>query len=179
MAIENQLALARRWFEQLGGKVSDVPLDLSVGRDLPSIAIDFGLAKLNAVVDKGGTLVILQTLKLSPEVVIAAKNMGRENQERVLLLLKNTLMENQRMLWALMPPTCTAIGELEAIQVMERMRISEEEVATFNRFQDAIQELSTLRVKVQVLFESTLGAVPPARLPPGTRGTTADSGIYR
>jgi hypothetical protein len=40
------------------------------------------------------------------------------------------------------------------------MRIDAEDLATYNRFQDALQELMTAQVKILVLFETTVGAGP-------------------
>lgn len=180
MTEEGQLAVIRRWFEGMGAKVTDVPLDASIGRNLPSLAIDVGgHFRFNAVEDPGGAVVLIFTMHPSPEVTQAARALNHDNQERILILLKNALLDNQRVAWSLSPPTVTVIGDLTGIQLTQRFRVSEDDPATFNRFQDAYQELVAAQVRIQVLYETTVGAKPSLKSDEARRNRDEISGAYR
>ena len=151
----------------MGAKVGDVPLDPAIGRNLPSLSVELGTLRFNAVEDPGMAIVLIFSIQPGDEVIRAANNLSRENQEKVLLLLKTALMENQRLAWALQPPTVTALGELRGIQLTQRFRVREDDPSTYNRFHDAFQELVTAQVKIQILYESTVGARPRTKADAG------------
>lgn len=180
MTERDQLAIIRGWFEGMGAKVSDVPADITAGRDRPSLSIDLGGRFLgNAVEDNGKAIILIFTMSPAPEVAAAAKALSRENQEKVFLLLRNALLDNPRLAWALQPPNVTAIGEITGIQMTQRFRVSEDDPSTFNRFTDAWQELVTAQVRIQVLYETTVGARPPVKGDERRHRDRDVSGAYR
>jgi hypothetical protein len=158
---EGQLLILRGWLDAMGATVQDVPIDLAVGRDRPSIQINFpdGIG-LNAVEDKAGGVLLLLSMAPAPEVAQAARSLNAENQEKLLLVLKNNLLSVHRLSWQLEPVTVTRLGQLQRIVLYERFRVEESDASTYNRFQDAFAELSTVRTMIRVLYESTVGVLP-------------------
>lgn len=166
MVEENQLSTMKKWFEQLGAKVEEIPPDKSKGRDLPSLGISFGEFRLNAVVDPGGSAVLLLTMKMGDDVRKLAHSVGEDAQRKMIMLLKQALMANPRLAWAFGPSTATLIEQIQEIQLMQRFRVKEDDASTFNRFADALQEVATVQTAVRELFSATLGTPPPARRKP-------------
>ena len=73
-------------------------------------------------------------------------------QEKMLFTVKQALMECPKMAWQMQPPTVTKMGDLNTIQLSILMQLDKGSKETFNRFADAIQELTTQLVKIGVVM---------------------------
>lgn len=117
------------------------------GKRVIALTIQHGAALLVAV-EQNEVLGLLASMEFPKDLRDQVSQLPKKTQEKMLYTIKQVLMETPRIAWQMQPPTLTIMGELDKLQLSEFMRLDEDNPETFNRFADAIQELSTLVVRV-------------------------------
>jgi hypothetical protein len=161
-----QLRLAEKWAKELGNVTGQTEGTDPGGNKLPALTIQHGAALLIAV-EQNEVLGLLAGMEFPATLREQIGLLPPKTQEKMLYTIKQVLMDNPRVAWQMQPPTTTRMGELDKLQLSAFMRLDGKNVETFNRFADAIQELTTLVVRVGVVVgqifagASTGGSEPP------------------
>lgn len=146
-----QLILADEWAVALGNTTGRTEGRDPDGNVVLAVTIQHGPAALLAV-EQNGVLGLLAGMELAGELKEQIARLPSSIQEKLLYTVKQALMECPRVAWQMQPPTVTRMGELSSLQLSTFMRIERDSRETFNRFADAIQELSTQLVKVNIVM---------------------------
>jgi hypothetical protein len=169
-----QLQLAEKWLKEIGNEVAPAEATSQQGETFPALQVKHGQVAL-MVIDRNGVLSVLSILQIPPELRQTTQQLSNETQEQMLAVLRGALMENPRTGWTLFPPTVTRVGDLQAIQLNQLLKITGDESAAFNRLADAMQEVVTLTIKIGSIYGGALR--PGASLPVSHPGR--DSGHDR
>lgn len=171
------LQVVERWAREMGNEVAPASATNQAGQTLPALSVKHGAVTL-LIVDQNGVLGVMSLTQIPPELRQATESLSNEIQERILNALRSGLMDNPRTGWTLVPSTVTRISELEAIQLIQLLRVAEQGIEGFNRLADAIQEIVTMTIKLGTIYGGALK--PGAALPPSTAKKTSDHNpIYR
>ncbi len=134
--------LAEEWAKALGNTTSWVEGTGPSGTPVPALSIQHGPAGL-VVIEPNGVLGVLAGMEFGGELKTQIARLPSKIQEKMLYTVKQALMECPRIAWQMQPPTVTRMGDLNNIQLSTFMQIDRNSKETFNRFADAIQELTT------------------------------------
>ena len=131
------------------------------GQVVPAIGIQHGPAKI-LVVERDGFLTMVAQIDIPAPMRESLSRFGIQLQEKMLETLKLAFMDVPRVGWTILPPSSTRIDQVERVLITELLRISESDIGSFNRFCDAIQELTTLVVRaIQVYTAPSKGSTSP------------------
>jgi len=171
-----QLALARRWAVQLGNTVEPVQATDAQGDAVAAFGVRHGPIQLIILETPTGVLTVLAVITIPPELRQTIGRLPPEFQAKMQETLKLAFMDCPRVGWNLIPPTATLIGMVERFDLSENLRIVDSDVASFNRFADAIQEVVTLAVRGQQVYSTVFVGGPG---PPSRATSPHDTQIYR
>ncbi|MCI4332603.1 MAG: hypothetical protein L3K01_02565 [Thermoplasmata archaeon] len=168
-----QLETARKWALALGNEVEITTITDMANTKRPAIGIKHGSIGLLAA-EINGTLSVAALLGVPPDFRTASSMLPADLRFQMLESVRQALMDCPRVGWTLLPQTTASIEQLEALQMLELMRLADGDVQSFNRFADAIQELVTMVVRVQSVFGALLAGGPRSTGP-----SSAAREIYR
>lgn len=169
-----QLQLAEKWLREIGNEVSPADATSQQGETFPALQVKHGQVTV-MVIDRNGVLTVLSVLQIPPELRQTTQQLSNETQEQMLAVLRGALMDNPRTGWTLFPSTVTRVGDLQAIQLNQLLKIIGDEASAFNRLADALQEVVTLTIRIGSIYGGVLR--PGASLPVSRSGH--DSGHDR
>jgi hypothetical protein len=178
-AVGAQIELVRRWATMLGNTVESTTMTNALGVSAPGLKIQHGNTGL-AAVEVNGVVGVMAMLGIDPALRALVRGLSQEIQERMLSLVRNTLSETPRNGWTLFPTTVSRIGDLEAIQIVQLLRVEETDISSFNRLSDAIQELATATVRVQAVYGTVVPSSAGPKTPSPDKSKTEELGrAYR
>lgn len=137
------------------------------GTKVPLLVIAHGAFKVIAR-EQGTCLIVSAPVQVTSEVRKKLSGLPPEDKPRVLITLRGELASNSRTGYAYHPPNLTTIDQLEGFVAEQLLKISKDNIGSFNRLCDAIQEVVTVATKgiaILGLFvppQSTSSAVRPA-----------------
>lgn len=146
-----QLDLAAKWALALELNVEPLAATDAEGHPVPGLVLSGPLLKY-VVVEAKEVLLLLCDLTVPDQVRSGTAKLQKKLQEEMLIALRQALSDSPRLGWSLIPPTTTKISDLAQVRLSERLRLDESQVASFNRFADAIQEISTAAVRSGEVF---------------------------
>ncbi|MCI4326745.1 MAG: hypothetical protein L3K16_03800 [Thermoplasmata archaeon] len=144
------MEIAEKWASTLGDTTGQTDGADPKGSRLTALAIQHGPATL-IVAEQNEVIVLIAGLEFPAQLRAQVNQLPQKTQEKILYTIKQVLMENARVAWQMQPATVTRLGELGKLQLSIFMRLDEKNTETFNGFADAIQELTTLVVRVGVV----------------------------
>lgn len=166
------LQLAEEWAIQLGNTTGRADGKDPEGNPVTALTIQHGPVQLLAV-EQNGVLGLIGGIEFQDELRSQVARLPAKTQERMLYAVKQALVDCPRVAWQMQPPTVSRMGELVGLQLTSVQRIERDAADTFNRFADAIQELTTLVVKVNLILGQIFAGAT-------TSGNTEAAGsIYR
>jgi hypothetical protein len=167
-----QLDLAATWAHDLELSVEPLEVRNALGAVVPAIGIVRGQVRF-ALFEVRNVLHLVCSIQVPEEVRSATSRLKATLQEEMLIALRQAISECPRVGWVMLPMTTAKIGDLKELRLDETFRISESELQSFNRFADALQELSTVVLKASGVYgqlmttQSSLpGAWPKTDSPP-------------
>jgi hypothetical protein len=146
-----QLHLAEEWARALGNVTGQTEGTDPTGQPVTALTIQHGPAVM-IVVEQNQVIGLLAGMEFPAELRTQVAQLPQKTQEKILYTIKQVLLEAPRIAWQMQPPTVTRMGELNKLQLSVFMRLDEKNAETFNRFADAIQELTALVVRIGVVI---------------------------
>lgn len=161
-ALTPQLERVKRWLTDVGDVITPGQGTNSAGETLSGIQVQHGSVYL-LVIDRNGVIAVTATLQVPPSLRSTLGQLSNEVQERLLIAVRSGMMDVPRIGWNIAPATSTRIGDVQTIQLIELMKVGEDEISGFNRLMDAIQELATMTIKIGAILG---GAMRPGAMLP-------------
>jgi hypothetical protein len=145
------LILAENWSRKIGKKVKKTEAILPDKKKLPILAISHG--KMLVYVRAEHKIIVIFTKAEVPNFITEQlKKLKKEKQEIILDSLKQQLLSHGRTGYYLDPLNASIISDLKGFTIEQRIRISNKDSGSFNRFLDAIQEVVTVTIRALTLF---------------------------
>jgi hypothetical protein len=138
------------------------------GTRQPGLLITHGAINI-LVREQGSCVAVFIVVKVPDDVRGKLANLMPEDKQRFYITLRGELSSNSRTAFSFIPQNLGDVGQLEALNIEQLLKISEDDVSSFNRFCDALQEIVTTTVKALSVFgllasiqEPSTTAVRPA-----------------
>ena len=97
-------------------------------------------------------MVVFVQVKVTDDVRKKLADLAPEDKQRLLIALRGELSSNSRTGFSFIPQKFSSVDQLEAFNVEQLLKISEDDVSSFNRFCDALQEIVTTAMKAVSVF---------------------------
>ncbi len=175
-SLSKALNLAKRWALEAGSSV-DLGIGTSnEGKDYPIIILDKNT--LPAIVrDSGKRLVIAVQLPVPGELRDKLRSAEDSDKLEFMVNLRGLVTANPRLGFMFIPPTARLGDEIELVVLERGVRISDEDLSSYDRFFDSVTEVRTGALKIAWFLG--LGAPTPKTPPVYTASTPAPPDIYR
>jgi hypothetical protein len=172
--LPTSLALAEKWAKEMGRKTQRILSDPSSdGTRVPLLMITHGIVPVCVGEDKTCVNVYIQ-VKLPTEVRAKLATLAPEDKQRLLITFIGELSSNSRAGFSFIPQNLTSVEQLEIFTVAEVLKISEDDISSFNRFCDALQETVTTASKATRVF----GLLMSTQTPSTTAVKPASGALY-
>lgn len=167
--LPTSLALAEKWANETARETKRILSNpLPDGTRVPLLLIAHGAG--NALVSELGSCIAVSVqAKIPDDVRKKLASLEPEVKQRLLIAFVGELSSNARTGYLLLPQKFSSVDQLEMFSVQQTLKISEDDVSSFNRFYDALQEIVTTALRALSVFgllTSTQGssttAVKPA-----------------
>lgn len=165
---EDVLTLAEKWARDLGNVTARISGTTPDGHEIPALSIKHGVFTVFCR-EEAGALHFSAILDIPADARSQLRKLDAPSQTRLLTTLKVALMENPRTGFGFFPVEFQRVYEIQKISLDQVVKISPDDSSTFNRFSDAIQELSTGLLKTVMVFS-------PVQL---LQATPRDDTMYR
>lgn len=144
MALGPSLALAEKWIKETGRPTDRVLGDpLPDGTRLPLLLITHGNYKV-LIIEQNGSLFIQASTQIPVDVRTKLAVLTDETKQKVLIALNGELSSSSRTGYSFHPSDARAINDIQGFLVQQLLRISENDISSFNRLCDSIQEVVTV-----------------------------------
>lgn len=134
------LRLAEEWAKSLGNETAWGTGQRADGTSVPALALKHGIFILFCE-DRAGILALTAMAEFPPEGRAQLRRLTEADEGKLAAALKAALTQNPRSGFSFFPPDFRHLFELQRLALEQHLKISSEDVSTFNRFADAIQEL--------------------------------------
>lgn len=156
------LTLAEKWANETGRKTERTSRTLPNGTKLPPVlTIIQGDFKI-FVTEQGSCVLVFVPIKIADNVRQKLTELTPADRQRVQIAFTGELLSNSRTGYMFVPQKFTSIDQLEGYTVQQVLKIAHNDVGTFNRFCDAIQETVTIAVKAYSVFGVLVSTTSPA-----------------
>ena len=156
------LALAEKWATETGRKTQRILSDpLPDGSRLPTLMITQGNFKI-LVGEQGTCVLVFVWVKVPDNVRKKLADLAPEDKQRLLITFRGELLSSSRTGFGFIPQKFDTIDQLEVFTTQQLLKISEDDVSSFNRFCDALQETLTIAVKTMSVFEVLVSTQGPS-----------------
>jgi hypothetical protein len=152
IAVSEMVALAEKWAGELGCATERTEGRRTDGSIVPSVSIQHGATWLLCN-EKSGVLRLLAVMDVAPETRAALRRLDANQNHQFLRTLRLELMQNPRGGFSVYPGEFRHAAEIQQISIEQRCRIAAGDLASYNRFIDAMQELSIGALRLALLFE--------------------------
>jgi hypothetical protein len=112
--------------------------------------------------EQGSCVVVFFQAKVPDAVRKKPGDLTLEDKQRLLIILRGELSSNSRTGFSFIPQNFGSVDQLEAFSVEQLLKVSEDDVSSFNRFCDALQETITTAVKALWLFGLVVSTQEPS-----------------
>jgi hypothetical protein len=160
-----QLDLARRWLSALKCEIEIMPADPSVQRTFLALGVKRGATRFLVFETDSNVLVVTALLQTGHDVRQITANLSEGAQEKMLDLLKNTLVSDPLTGYDILPLDAVSVGKVDAIR-FERLLKIEDTAVSFTQFEDAVQSIVSACVRVTVLFQAAFRQPAAGRTKP-------------
>lgn len=150
-----KLERIRSWLVAAGEGVTPAGGVSAAGETIPGLQVQHGVVVV-LVLDRNGVIAVTAQLQMPPDLAATLKNLGTDAQEKMLIAVRSGMMDLPRLGWNVMPATASRIGDVQTIQMIELLKVGEDEVTGFNRLMDAIQEIASMTIKVGAILGGAL-----------------------
>lgn len=144
--------LAEKWSRELGYATERTEGRRTDGSVIPSIAIEHGAVSLLCN-EQNGALHVLAVMNIAPETRANLRRLDAAQNAQFLSTLKSVLMQNPRGGFSVYPGGFRHAAEMQQISLDQRLRIAPGDLASYNRFIDALQEVSVGALRLAAVFE--------------------------
>ena len=168
------LTLAEKWMNETGRGTRHVLSDpLPDGTRLPLLLVTHGPFQV-IVREQGSCIAVGAQIQIPDDVRKKLVGLSPEDQQRLSITLRAELSSNGRTAYSYHPQDVTSTNGLEGFMVEELLKIAENDVGSFNRFCDAVQEVVTIAGK----GIAVLGLFTPSQSPSTTAVRSAPGSLY-
>lgn len=152
VAVPKMVELAERWARELGYPTDRTEGTRSDGSTVPSLVIQYGAVSLLCN-EHEGTLRVLAVMDVSPETRAQLRKLDAGASAQLLSALKLALTQNPRGGFSCYPSGFRHAAEIEQISLHQRFKVADGDLGSFNRFLDALQEVSVGAIRLAAVFE--------------------------
>lgn len=152
MAFSEMLQLAERWAREAGCETERTEGRRTDGSTIPSIAIQHGAVSLLCN-ERDGVLRVIVVMDIAEGTRAQLRRLDANQNAQFLSTLRSTLTQNPRGGFSCYPGGFRHASEIRQITLEQRLRIAANELSSFNRFLDAMQEVSIGALRVAQIFE--------------------------
>lgn len=145
------LELAEKWAMGMGCQTARITATLPDGTVEPALSIKRGQFVIFCK-EQSGALLLLAILEIPSESRSRLRMLDKPTKDKLLTALKLAIMQNERTGFSLFPEDIQSVDELQKFSLSQIVRLSESDTSSFNRFADAIQELTTGIVRSMMAF---------------------------
>jgi hypothetical protein len=136
------LELAREWAIELGNTTEHISATGPDGKVEPAISIQHGMFVIFCK-EQGEALLLIAVAEVPPVTRARLRTLDEPIRQKLLTSLKLAVMQNERTGFNLLPVDLTSIEQLQKYSLSQTVRIARDSPETYNRFGDAIQEISS------------------------------------
>ncbi len=168
------MALAEKWANETGRKTQRaLSGPLPDGTRIPVLLITHGTIPV-LVREQGSCVVVFIQAKVPDDVRKKLANLAPEDKRKLLIILRGELSSNGRAGFSFIPQKFSSVDQLEGLNVEQLLKILENDVGSFNRFCDALQETVTTAMRAMSVF----GLLVSTEEPSTTAVRPASSTLY-
>jgi hypothetical protein len=145
-----QLELANRWLQAMGMTTRSITGKDANGQDIPVLEIRRGTLAIMAFSPPATEpfLVLRMVANIPAALRATAGRMGEETRRELTQAIYAAMQSNPRSGYQVQPPNAADFTQIEQISLEQVVRLDEDDIATFNRLADSVQELVTGYTKV-------------------------------
>jgi hypothetical protein len=154
--MSKNLALAERWAKESGKETDRAEAEGPTKTRVPIVHVKHGQISL-FVRDGQKGIVVFGVIQIQDEVRSGLSQVPEQDRKQALIVLKSSLLQNPRTGFAIEPLDAQTIDHVRVISVEQTLHIADGDLASMNRFTDAIQELATAIVQANLVFGIAMG----------------------
>lgn len=151
LKISKQLALAERWAKERGSVVERGTAKVPGRPDETILILDPKTLPV-IVRDSGKDITVFALYDVPLEIRKKFEQVDEKTRLEAWIRLRAEISRSPRTAYYFAPEKITSISELSRVALEQRIRISEEDLASYNRFGDAVQEIRTMITQAVVFL---------------------------
>jgi hypothetical protein len=145
--VSKRLAIAERWAKTAGKQVDRGEGQGTDGSKYTVLRVMHGQSPV-LVREQGDTVVVFAMTQIPEELRAALRKLSPQDLLRVDMGVREQLLSNPRVGYAMHPQTLKSLTELEVIDVERQVAIDDRDLSSKNTYLDAIQEVVVVMFRV-------------------------------